>query len=429
MRSMIRTLSGIALLMAVSVAGAQQPGGGGPGPGQQKGPGGKTGFDPNFVRPPAAPKKSALEEALEQALKNNPDLRVAASKLALAEAELSRTRLQITQKVAAAYAETLSERAVVAEMERQVKVAQSLHAKGGIPREELSKAELQFTERKAKFAAAQRELDNLQGKGSRDEKQRRAAIAEFYRRTGHLEAAAFYDKLQGERVRAGTELSIATGASFLDYDGDGRLDLFIVKTDATDKLRQTLQKKATLTVREMSLAALLAQVRKTAGGINIQANTKGEAWKETINFDFEDVTIGGMLQFLEDNLTGHKIIVREYGLLIVPKAKVPPGAVTLTAFLATSDEKPKATPTGDEVGCKITRIDEKGGLCTISMGRKQGIAKGQILEVFRLAPSPKYLGKLEVVEIAGDCAECKPSGRINGNLKVGDQVATKLAGK
>src|SRR5438552_2083694 len=49
-------------------------------------------------------KKSLLEEMLEQALKSNPDLRVAEAKLREAEAELTRTRLAVTHKVATLYA-------------------------------------------------------------------------------------------------------------------------------------------------------------------------------------------------------------------------------------------------------------------------------------------------------------------------------------
>ncbi len=329
MRSMTRILPGLGLLLAVSFAGAQQPGGGEPGPGQQKGPGGKTGFDPSFVRPPPAPKKSALEEALEQALKNNPDLRVAASKLALAEAELSRTRLQITQKVAAAYAEVIAQRAVVAEMTRQLARMKQMHQAGTVPEAVLSKAESQLSESKVKLAAAERELDHLQGKGGRGVKPGVGDLMIDYDRDGYV------------------DLLISSGTVFADKGIRNFVDApdKVGKTDATEKLRQTLLKKTSLSGKKVTLAEYLAVVRKAAGGINVHANTKGEAWNETIDFDFEDVTIGGMFRFLEDSLAGHAIIVREYGLLIVAKDKVPAGASTLATFLRAEPTK-TATPNG-----------------------------------------------------------------------------------
>src|SRR5262249_13861365 len=48
-------------------------------------------------------KKSELELALEEALKNTPDLRVAVAKAAEAEAQLVRARAQVVQKVVAAW--------------------------------------------------------------------------------------------------------------------------------------------------------------------------------------------------------------------------------------------------------------------------------------------------------------------------------------
>src|ERR1700676_3908905 len=50
-------------------------------------------------KPKEAPPKSKLEEMLQQAMRNNPDIRVAEAKMAEAEAELNRTRLVVMQKV------------------------------------------------------------------------------------------------------------------------------------------------------------------------------------------------------------------------------------------------------------------------------------------------------------------------------------------
>src|SRR5947208_549434 len=53
-------------------------------------------------KPQAKPEKPAtLEEMLAKALKDNPDIRVAESKVREAEAELNRVRLQVMQKLVA----------------------------------------------------------------------------------------------------------------------------------------------------------------------------------------------------------------------------------------------------------------------------------------------------------------------------------------
>ena len=302
MRSMTRTLCGLGLMLAVSVAGAQQPGG-------------STTTVTRGQSSTTAAKKSALELALEQALKNNADLRVAASKLALTEDELSRARLQVTQKVESAYADVLTARAVVAEMERQLTRVRKLHESRAASNEELSQAEAQLSEKKAKLAAAERELNHLQGKSTpnKSEINRNADSVALGLWSLHLRQAQ---------------------------------PLAQPKTEASDRLRQTLQKKANLSCKKATPAEYLALVKKTAGGLNVHANTKGEAWTGAIDADFEDMTIGGMLQYLEDSLPGHQIVVREYGLLIVAKDKVPPGALSLAAFLRVEPTKSEVKPTG-----------------------------------------------------------------------------------
>jgi hypothetical protein len=398
----------LALMLAVGVAGAQQAD---PKPKPSTKYGGAGGATP-------APKKSALEEALDLALNNNPDLRVAASKLALAEAELSKARLQVTQKVAAAYADVEVARATVKEVERQVARFRTLHQRGGIEGEAVSKAELQLVEAKAKLAAAERELAHLQGKGGSDLKASRAALADYYDRTGHNATANFY-RGAGQEFR-----------SMFPGGGMGSVIAFVdsgtVKPDGSDKLRGALQKPVTISGQKMTLSDYLALVKKT-GGFGIQADLKDPAWKEAVDFDFKDVTVGGMLQFLEDSLPNHRIVVRHYGLLIATREKVPERALTLTAFLHAEGEKekPKATPAGDRVEGKITQVDGKG-LCTISAGRVAGLAKGHSLDVYRSAPTPKYLGRITVVEVTEDSSVCKTAEKMHGNIMAGDMVTTRL---
>jgi hypothetical protein len=399
MRTMTRTLPGLALVLAVSVAGAQQP---------------SSAYQevPNPKAP--TPKKSALEEALEQALKHNPDLRVAESKLVLAEAELSRTRRQITQKVAAAYADVIAERAVVAEVERQSARVRELHKAGTASAEELSKAEVHLSERKAKLAAAQREFDHLQGKAGRAEKQTLGVLRSY--QMGDLVTPIIIGSDTGSRA------DDPTVQRYRQWLRAQRPEI-----TGSDKLRQALQKKVTASGKQMALSDYLAMVRKTAG-VSIQADTKGAAWKEAVDFDFDGVTVGAMLQFLEDILANHQIVVREYGLLVMVKEKVPERAVSLAAFLAAGAEKPKGNFTGERVEGKILKVDGKG-LCAINIGTKAGLANGHRLEVYRSAPTPKYLGVIHVIEARAESAICKTADKMHGNVMEGDLVTTRLSEK
>src|SRR5207245_592064 len=54
-------------------------------------------------RPKPEPAKSKLEEMLDKALKDNPDVRLSAAKVDEAQAELNKVRLLVVQRIGAAY--------------------------------------------------------------------------------------------------------------------------------------------------------------------------------------------------------------------------------------------------------------------------------------------------------------------------------------
>src|SRR4051794_25799334 len=86
-----------------------------------------------------AGKKSELETMLEEAFKNNPDIRVAEAKLAEAQAELARVRIGIVQKVAKAAADLRAAQAMEEESKRRYLRDQELQkkSKGAVSTEEV----------------------------------------------------------------------------------------------------------------------------------------------------------------------------------------------------------------------------------------------------------------------------------------------------
>src|SRR5437660_3054330 len=74
------------------------------------------------------PKSPTLEELLAKAAKDNPDIRVAESKVREAEAELNRARLMVTQKVVKAYHEIAAHKMLVAEAQANLDRALKLGA-------------------------------------------------------------------------------------------------------------------------------------------------------------------------------------------------------------------------------------------------------------------------------------------------------------
>lgn len=77
----------------------------------------------------------------------------------------------------------------------------------------------------------------------------------------------------------------------------------------------------------------------------------------------------------------------------------------------------------------VTSIDAKSDLVTISIGSDAGLSKGNSLQVYRLAPEPKYLGELLIV----DANHHEAVGRLRppqrtALLQRGDTVASSIMG-
>ncbi len=77
----------------------------------------------------------------------------------------------------------------------------------------------------------------------------------------------------------------------------------------------------------------------------------------------------------------------------------------------------------------VKAVEEKSGLVTITIGSDAGLEKGQKLDVYRLKPSAKYLGQIQVVDVTATQAVGKPVGKAKDALQVGDQVTSGLTAK
>lgn len=83
-------------------------------------------------------------------------------------------------------------------------------------------------------------------------------------------------------------------------------------------------------------------------------------------------------------------------------------------------------PPPENVEGLIKAVDSGSGLVTLTIGSDSGILKGHTLEVYRLSPTPKYLGTIRVLDSKAHEAVGKPlSGRL-GPIQVGDRVASKI---
>ena len=96
-----------------------------------------------------------------------------------------------------------------------------------------------------------------------------------------------------------------------------------------------------------------------------------------------------------------------------------------------ADNVPAANPNPPAASVKgrITKIDKTDRtLVTISIGSDEGISTNNTLEVYRLQPTPQYLGRLLIRETRNHEAvgQLMKSSVQAGPLQEGDQVASSL---
>jgi len=376
--SLIRMLSVLVLGWIVALAQAQQP---------------------PPVKPPST--KSALEEALEQALKHNPDLQVATAKLTLVEAEVTRARLAVVQQVASAYRAVEEAKAALTEAKTSLELKQKLHATGAVSLEVVDAAKTKVVAAQQKIAAAEAELLYLQGRGPAAKK------------TGGGTTLWRVIPRDPNTVRP-------TQTIVLDRGPNGT------------RLRKVLDKPVKLKFNNTPLTEVIQALRKEAGGIHLQVSVPLDETKLTANL--EDVPFGAALQLLEDNLTDARVVVRDYGFAVVRQNAVPPGAPLLNDFWKSKVAAPDRPTPGqrtttsakDHLEGKISRVD--GKLATIDIGSDRGVQQGVLMEVFRLTAEPKYLGRIRITQVTPTQSVGEIVGRAVDTLKIGDSVSSWLAG-
>jgi hypothetical protein len=365
--------------------------------------------------PPAAPAgKARLEELVTQALRDNPDLRVAAAKASEAEAELGRTRLQVLQKVVQAHQTLLAALATAEFRQKEYERIRQLADNKAVSSEIVAERERLLAAAKAAVAAAESELDYLLGKapGGRKDVQGRAVEAGLR----YLAAKQLQD--EDRALRGLEELARAAAPA---------------PGPVADRIRQALDKPVSVSVKEEPVSALLDKVRATVPELHIQLQP-GAHLPGPVTVRLVNVPLGAALQLVEDLTPDYRFVVRDYGFLLGRPEQLPRGAFLLHDFWKGGGEKPKGdaadkNPPPENVEGLIKRTDPASGLVTITIGSDAGLSKGNTLEVFRLVPAPGanlYLGTIRIIEVTATQAVGRPVGRMSTPPQPGDRVASRV---
>jgi hypothetical protein len=396
---------------------------------------------PKTEKPPDAkdqPAKSKLEELLEKALHDNPDVRLAAAKLAEAEAELSRARLQVVQKVAAAYQAIEAQKAAVESATAALNEVRKNPAY--VPPDILQGAEQKLIDAKAKLAQLEADLSYLLGQqpAGVDDKAFRAWLRTDVQPPAAADGADYAKYEYARRVyldlygRLPTKEELVAGAAPA------------LQGATADRIRAALDKPFNLKVTDKSLGEVIDELSKAFQddnqGLLIKQNVGTGGLVVSVHFDH--MPFGAALEWVEDAMPDARVVVRDYGLVIAPKDQVPPGAPLLHDFWkgAKADDKADAKRQASEWAPNpppvlvegLVKEVGKDGLVRLTVGSDAGLAKGQTLEAYRpgamVGGNPMYITRLRIVEISAAESVGKPMFQGNGYVQPGDRVTSQLTG-
>jgi hypothetical protein len=387
------------------------------------------------------PAKSKLEEMLEKALHNNPDVRLAEAKVAEAEAELNRARLQVVQKVASAYQAVEAQRAAVEGAATQL--AELKRTPGAVSQAELRTAEQQLIDAKAKLADLESQLPYLLGQQTVTVSQARIDV---WLKAAHdppgTDAGGAYDEFIRRYYldlygRLPTPEELAAGGKPT------------VQGPTADRIRAALDRPFSYECKDKPINEVLRDLSKAFQETN-QGLLIKDKWRNdgplasdsppALTVRFDHMPFGAVLEWVEDSAPPYapeeggafRFVVRDYGLVLVVRDQAPPGAPLLRDFWKGAKADDKTPPSGakDEPAKPPTGlvkdVDEAGRV-HINIGKNDGLAKGDILTVSRIrqeaeVPLPLFVGRVRVVELGDGDAVAEPLDALKMAIVPGDKV-------
>ncbi len=266
-----------------------------------------------------------LEEMLNKALKENPDIKVAEAKVREADAELNRTRLQVTQKVLTFHHAREAQKATVKVAEDEVARMRKLQETNALPKGVVDQMADRLAQAKAKLAEIEAEMPYLLG----EQHKVTLILSSQLMDTARLGLLATGELATLEHRR----LSVS-GSSQLQPNPGAKGQA--VAGTALDRIRKALDTPVTLDYKSKDARQVLEDLEKKVPGISFHV---------VVNTSIPDlhlkgtVSLGAALQLVEDTYieapTAERcsFAIRDYGILFTVARRIPPGAIQLDDLL------------------------------------------------------------------------------------------------
>jgi len=283
---------------------------------------------------PAKPAPGSLEDVIAQALRNSPEIHAAEAKVRSAEADLQKTRMEVLQKVTTAKFALEAAKKNVEIAKEVAEHKQKLQQKALIDPATARKAQLDLERAQAEVQRLESDLNAMLGRVPG-----RTAAAHF------VEPATWRHSLFQQGALNQSALNPNWDPIFvreMDTLWHSRLNLNYGSVDInrpstpgsiTDRIRTALDQPLKLEAPKegLPLAETLEMIRKKAGiEVPIRVLTAKKAI--TIELMAGELPLGAWLQAVEDSAPDIAIAVREYGILVTLKERMPRDAELMRDF-------------------------------------------------------------------------------------------------
>lgn len=360
----MRRLLAASALFAVgllAVTGAAQPPGLPVGDGKTAPPAGDKSVPP----PKPAEKKAVaarppetVDAQIEAALANDPDVRMARARIALAEAELAKSRQAVALKVTTLRSGIAAQRAALDSAAEQSAIVDRMLQSGRGGQVEVLAAREKAAAAQAKLAGLEAELKLLVGDGPKAVAPAPAAGAANF--GGELAAYQAYLGGHGTSVQQSRLLAALMSlqppggkATACNVCHDARRDGDLLganwhgcpgilqevarpapaapKGPVSDRLRAALDKPVSLGAKDAKVTweQAVEAFRKDAG---LDVPVRAEVKVGPVVSLGETLPVGAWLQLFADGTPGTRLLVREYGVLVTTKDLAPPDGVSVFDF-------------------------------------------------------------------------------------------------
>ena len=277
------------------------------------------------------PAPGSLEDTLDKALRNSADIKSAEAKVREAEAELNRVRQQVLTRAASLHADLNLARRMVAVAERAVATQEGQVRAGLAPTETLLNAQAMVEKHRGEMEKIETELKSLRGE---------FAIRGFnYARVKSVTFDPDGRTLwTGEADGTLRVWDVTTGALI---DKLTPAPAAAVQTPMMDRVKKLLDQEVTFNLTDTDpQRAVQALLDAAKSDIPLRVLLPAEQHPVTLR---GKLSVGACLQAIEDTDPAIRIVVRDYGLLLIHVDRVPEGALRVQDVWKGNYAVPKKT--------------------------------------------------------------------------------------